>query len=160
MKVIFDETENTKWLVNKNGEVFGIRNGKEYKKKGSLHSRGYVYIRTTNGNYQLHRLVASAFLPNTNNKSCINHKDGDKTNNKLSNLEWVTHKENYEHSIKNKLFKQPEKNSGKLKYTNKQCKKVLEMIEKGITYKKAGEKYNMPYSTVAHLVRGSRRLII
>jgi len=48
--------------------------------------------------YSVHRLVATAFLPNAENKSQVNHIDGNKLNNHVDNLEWNTHQENSTHA--------------------------------------------------------------
>ena len=164
MKALFDQSKHTKWYVTDKGEILSSStyhsDGEVRKKKVHKHKRGYSYVRTSNGNYQVHRLVASAFIENTHNKPCVNHKDSDRHNNDVSNLEWVTHKENTAHGIKHGRITLHKKNeSANLKYTNEQCLEVLTRVSEGMSYKVAGLIYSMPYSTVAHLVRGSRRKI-
>ena len=53
----------------------------------------------------IHRLVGLAFIKNIKNKPQINHIDGVKTNNKVTNLEWVTSEQNVTHAVKNRLIK-------------------------------------------------------
>lgn len=64
-------------------------------------NRGYHQVQLSKNNIKsnktIHRLVAQAFIPNPDNKPQVNHIDEDKTNNKVSNLEWVTAKENSNH---------------------------------------------------------------
>jgi hypothetical protein len=59
---------------------------------------GYITVRLSKHGkchtHFLHRLLAQAFIPNPLNKGFVNHKDGNKTNNSLKNLEWVSHQEN------------------------------------------------------------------
>ena len=54
---------------------------------------------------RVHRLIAKAYIPNPNNYTMINHIDGNKLNNNMNNLEWVTNQENRNHAIKNNLTK-------------------------------------------------------
>ena len=70
--------------------------------------KGYLYamIRLANGkqkNCRVHRLVAEHFIPNPDNLPCINHIDGDKHNNHVSNLEWCTYQANMQHAVRTGL---------------------------------------------------------
>lgn len=110
--------EEWKWIKDYEGEYqissFGrIKSFKKNKKNGLLmkpkrdgQNRYYIICLSKNGisNYYLiHRLVAQTFLPNPNNLPQVNHIDGNKKNNKLENLEWVTCSENITHAYKLKL---------------------------------------------------------
>jgi hypothetical protein len=67
--------------------------------------KGYAGVTLSNGKNKIypnvHRLVALAFIPNPNNKPCVNHIDNNKQNNCVSNLEWVTWAENIQHAHDN-----------------------------------------------------------
>ena len=62
------------------------------------HHSGYIYVRVNKDKYALHRLVASTFIENSECKLIVNHIDGCKLNNCVTNLEWVTVKENNQHN--------------------------------------------------------------
>ena len=82
------------------GSIIGPR-GKVLK--GEKSKNGYIRVHCSNGSVVtkklVHRMVAEAFIPNPENKPCVNHKNGDKTDNRVSNLEWVTHSENHLHAF-------------------------------------------------------------
>lgn len=90
----------TLYKVSNLGNVKSIyynRKGIEYLVAQDLR-RGYLRVALIKNGirkyYSVHRLVAEAFIPNPNNLPCINHKDENKQNNKMDNLEWCTHSYN------------------------------------------------------------------
>jgi len=93
----------------KSGQGYFYR--KERILKKILMSTGYHFVHLCKGkNIKMtscHRLMATAFIPNPENKPQINHKNGNKTDNRLENLEWVTRKENAKHAYDNGLTKPP-----------------------------------------------------
>lgn len=75
-------------------------------------ANGYIQTTLTKDkskkHFSVHRLVAQVFIPNPDNKPCINHKDGNRSNNNVNNLEWCTHSENNLHAFRT-LNKAPTK---------------------------------------------------
>ena len=76
-------------------------------RKQNTSTTGYFQIRLSKngmpGYYQVHRLIALAFIPNIEGKPHINHIDANKKNNNINNLEWVTPMENVHHAIRLEL---------------------------------------------------------
>lgn len=88
------------YLVDIMGNVYSIRSKKYLK---PLKRKGYLYVTLSNNGskqFSIHRLVMETFIENKENKPIINHINSDKGDNRLINLEWVTHKENNEHMVK------------------------------------------------------------
>lgn len=89
--------------VNKLGQVWSKRTKKFLKQVKS--KTGYWTIPTKFGGrkgryrcFKVHRLIAETFIPNPENKLYVNHKDSNKLNNHVDNLEWCTHSENMQHA--------------------------------------------------------------
>lgn len=111
---IFKDIEGYEnYQVSNYGSVKSLGNGKTRKEKVLKPfntTKGYLYVdlykQGKRKNYYIHRLVAQAFLPNPNNLPEINHKDEDKTNNHVTNLEWCDRKYNINYgTLKEKLSK-------------------------------------------------------
>ena len=84
------------YLIYEDGRVW--TNTRDRFKSNKIGNRGYLQIQLYKNckpkTFYIHRLVALHFVENPENKPCIDHKDGIRTNNSSSNLRWVTYKEN------------------------------------------------------------------
>lgn len=89
---------------------------------------GYMRVRIKGRHYKIHRLVAETFIPNPENKREVNHKDGNKLNNRADNLEWATRSENQKHAYKVGLQKPSKKQKQAVSKWNKEhrIKKVYQ----------------------------------
>ena len=96
---------NGEYMVSNTGKVRTTKTGRILAP--AIDARGYervcLFKKDRDRRYKVHRLVAITFLPNPNGKKQVNHKDGNKRNNCVDNLEWVTNEENMHHSRANGL---------------------------------------------------------
>ena len=114
------------YLVSNTGEIKGVKTGKIRSK--NINHEGYYYVSVSLGSkdnkayIKIHRAVAETFLDNINNYPIINHKDGNKLNNNINNLEYCTYKQNANHAVENNLM------------TNEHVCKKIKNITTGIIY--------------------------
>jgi hypothetical protein len=101
----------------------------------------------------IHRLIAETFIDNPEGKKEVNHKDGNKLNNHVSNLEWVTRLENISHAFNTGLYKSTE-NSPNSKLTNANIVEIKEMISNGKSLNSIGKIYGVNHATIRHIKLG------
>ena len=105
MKQLIINNILTDYDINEQGQIYSHKTNKFLT--GYIDNTGYrTVLLTVEGkkkNYLVHRLVAQTFIPNENNLPIVNHKDGNKLNNVVDNLEWVTQSENRIHAIKTEI---------------------------------------------------------
>ena len=132
----------------------------QVKKNHNLLPVGYKHV-TLYGKYGLrqsksiHRMVAEAFLPNPENKPCVNHKDGDKMNNHVSNLEWVTHKENTRHAMASGAMNNHGENHSRSKLKKDQVLEIRRRLKEGEHPPTLSQEFGVTKSTIASI--GKRR---
>ena len=128
---------------------FGARNhvlsGKQRILKQPRSSSGYLHVQLykdgKSSTKLVHILVASAFIPNADNKREINHIDGNKSNNSINNLEWVTRRENLEHAY-NTGLKRRTPRLGYVGRLNPLSKPVYQLDKNGVLVKKWDSSYD------------------
>ena len=142
--------------ISTHGEVKSIRNNKILKP--FITKCGYKQVELNlNGKakkFLIHRLVAQVFIPNPHKKTQVNHIDGNKTNNDMSNLEWTTPAENTKHAYKNGLGPSGERN-GAHKLTNEDVVWIkTHYIKNSKEYgtKALGKKFGVDHKTIWSIV--------
>lgn len=120
----------TRPLVYKDGRKGTLKGGLI---RGGVCANGYILVSSGSVKFYLHRLVAECFLPPCKEpfaKMTVNHKNGNKTDNRVENLEWATFKENNRHARKNGLNNQRGVNCNLAKYSDQFIRAVRNVHEK------------------------------
>ena len=152
--LIYDNKKYDNFIINENGEIKNLKTNHIYKK--TLHKlSGYIIVTLPMGergkvkSIRLHKALAETFIPNPNKYKVVHHKDENKTNCSLDNLEWTTPKKNtnyhlYELSKKTKFFN-----------NRKFIKKEIEFIRnnKGtISYNNLAKMFNVSKTTISDIM--------
>lgn len=139
-------------VIDKNG----VHHNKKEKILKPCPWGGYLMVvlhGNKNKTITVHRLVATAFIPNPENKPQINHKDGNKLNNHISNLEWVTHQENMQHAFTTKLNRgRIGTENAKAKITEKEVIEIRKLSDEGKIGKEIAAVFNLNTSTVNRII--------
>lgn len=131
-----------------------IKSARKILKPQKTH-HNYLQVCLSYGNgRKLARLVAIAFIPNPNNYPEVNHLDGDKANNHISNLEWCTHKENCIHAIRTGLKVNAKGESHyKARLTEKQVLEIRGQVKLGAKQNAIAKQFGLTCGHVNQIVK-------
>jgi hypothetical protein len=151
-----------RYKISNFGRVYSLLT----KRIMSLHTSkqtGYVDVCLTatpysQKTYVIYRLVAEAFIPNPKNLPCINHKDTNRANNIVSNLEWCTHSYNTKYAYKMGTMDAKGENNGRSKLTNEQVDKIRSLLIKGkLLHREIARMFSVNRTLISMIQRGVRR---
>jgi len=148
------------YKVREDGVIFSKKTGLPMKQ--ALNDKGYLGVTLSINKKavfkRVHRIVAEVFIPNPENKPCVNHKDMNRANPHCSNLEWVTHSENVIHSIKNGSRANWTRNNSKEKNPNAKLNNEIVCAIRDLYYvcgysqNKIGSIFNLNQSRITKIV--------
>ena len=132
---------NDKYLVSNLGRVKGPRTILTPQRQRN----GYYTVQLGKGRtVSLHRIVALAFIPNPEKLPDVNHDDGDKRNNKITNLVWCTKSDNSRHACASGLLTH-------LKFSAEEIREIRSSLLEGVSSKTLCSQYKIDYSTLSKI---------
>lgn len=162
-KPLYYNNKRIHYEVNECGEVRNSNN--KVLLIGGFNSSGYIRVTIHLGVNQkkamlVHRLVASAFMPKPPSSIYqINHIDGDKTNNNMNNLEWVTPKENTMHAWVHGLIQDGEHANHHV-YTEKEMRHACGLLTKGYPINKIAKLTGIDKNAIKRVYRGKNWIFL
>lgn len=152
-------TEVPKYSISNYGRVRNDSTGRFLKAKPDKNT--YLRYGLYNGEKILnrisHRLVAIYFLDNPNKQPQVNHIDGNKQNNHVSNLEWVSNQENVTHAWKNNLMNpRPGIRHHNCKLTESDVFEIIQLAKSGVLRRDISAKYGISKNSITRITTGLR----
>ena len=147
--------------VSETGTVYSWKSGERVALKQRVDVDGYktvgLYVNGKCRRIKVHRLVAEAFLDKVEGKDCVNHKDGNKWNNAVSNLEWCNRSENSLHASKNGLLvygsKQRIGTAKNRRFTKEQISTIKELyFSENVSQRELGKMFRCDHSVISEIV--------
>lgn len=144
------------YQISNFGRIKSFKNGMQKILKPAIDGKGYLQAGLCkNGKikrFRVHRLVAQLFVSNPDNKPQINHRDGNRLNNHISNLEWCTSAENIKHAVEHNLIPSCEDNY-LAKLTQEQIFYIRDNPD-NLTLKQLADMFGMAFQTISTIQLG------
>lgn len=146
------------YFVTEDGQIWSDKSHSYLAQR--IGKQGYYLVNLSiNGKcrtYQVHRLVAKAYLDNPDNLPAINHKDGNKLNNNVDNLEWCTQQHNVHHALENNLTHPAKGMATKNgRFTEDTIKTIRLLGKQGLSQRKIAAQYNITRSAIKQILDGT-----
>lgn len=154
---------NGLYLISNKGKVKSLHRKNPILLKQSIdtgYSRVTLTINYKTEIFRVHRIVASVFIPNPENKPQVNHIDGNKLNNDIKNLEWCTNAENQIHAYKIGINKNRKLSIEHKEKMHSKIKRKVKNIDTGEIYESISDaalKNGIKISTLIHYLLGTRK---
>lgn len=153
--LIYDNKEYSDFLIDENGNIYNVKTGHTYKK--SISQSGYYIITLPMGkrgevkSIRLHKALAETFMPNPLNYPIVLHKDENKLNCSLDNLEWGSYKKNTNDYLRNEISK------GNLYVNNRKLTKAdadtIRELKSSYSYQELANMYKVSKTTIINVIK-------
>lgn len=141
--------------ARRKGQLIKLQKGPKAKRKAGKDRDAYLQVTLAKNwkqkTFLIHRLVAAAFLPAVEGKDVVNHINGDKTDNRLENLEWCTYKENMEHASGTGLMSFGDDHHT-AKLTASKARAIRSLHSEGRTYASLSREYGVSPKSIMNVV--------
>lgn len=140
------------YMVSNTGRVKSLK--RNIILKQAAHRQGYKKVTLRSKGHFVHRLVCAAFIGKSDLE--VNHKDGEKANNKLDNLEYCSHSENVKHAYKNGLMSKVGSKHHRAKLSEDDVLEIKKLIQEGRGNKEISKQFPVTHITIS-LIRNNRQ---